>query len=74
MSIVMLGQTWDRIFLGIFTDSVRVHFGCFRPSCVRLVYSYVSLQNFMSSEHSVKEFSFISYILYSHNSCDEGEG
>ena len=24
----------------------------------------------MSSEQSVKEFSFISYFLFSHNSCD----
>ena len=24
----------------------------------------------MSSEQSVKEFSFISYLLFSHNSCD----
>ena len=24
----------------------------------------------MSSEHSVKEFSFISYFLFSYNSCD----
>ena len=24
----------------------------------------------MSSKHSVKEFSFISYFLFSHNSCD----
>ena len=32
--------------------------------------SYVSLQSFMSSELSVKEFSFIYYLLFSHNSCD----
>ena len=32
--------------------------------------SYVSLQSFMSSELSVKELSFISYLLFSHNSCD----
>ena len=27
----------------------------------------------MSSELSVKEFSFISYFLFSHNSCDHCE-
>ena len=32
--------------------------------------SYVSLHSFMSTEHSVKEFSFISYFLFSHNSCN----
>ena len=41
---------------------------------VRLAYveyiSYVSLHSFMSSELSVKEFSFISYFSFSHNSCD----
>ena len=32
--------------------------------------SYVSIQSFMSIKQSVKEFSFISYFLFSHNSCD----
>ena len=70
LSIVMLGQIWERIVLGNFTDSFQVRFGCFRLYCVRLVYSDASLQSFMSSEHSFKELSLIYYILYSHNPCD----
>ena len=40
--------------------------------CLVSIYyiSYVSLQSFMSIELSVKEFSFISYLLFSHNFCD----
>ena len=66
----MVGQTKEQIILVYFIDPVRVRFDCLCLSWVGLVYSYVSLQSFMSSEDSFKEFSFISYILYSNNCCD----
>ena len=42
--------------------------GCFFVRLASVYYiSYGSLQSFVSSEHSVKEFYFISYLLFSHN-------
>ena len=40
-----------------------------RLASVNYIY-YVSLQSFMSSKLSVKEFSLIFYFLFSHNSCN----
>ena len=36
----------------------------FRPSCVRMVFFYVSLHSFTTCRWSVKELSFVSYFLF----------